>query len=341
VIFSVSGGGVTIGTALYTLDDLPERMNGAPAARRSVAASASAPVRAAQQQVGVAAIGTAPRDGTVRDSIGLLGRAATECLRNAGAAHGDIDVLIFAGVYRTHFVNEPAMAALLAGAIGINATSAEKGLYTLAFDVMNGGVGVLNACWLGAELIRAGRAKRVLIVAGEVENNADSFRDHLLGVEETASALLLTATGDSGERFGGFHFESFPEHSEAFVSHLTNRDGQAWLRFHRDPALEQLYVSSAAQVVGRFLKAEQIDRTSIRRMFAPQISTGFLTVLADALAVPRAAVVDVVRAGFDLSTSSFAFALQHARREGVQAGDVGLIVSVGAGIEVGCALYHF
>jgi 3-oxoacyl-[acyl-carrier-protein] synthase III len=41
-------------------------------------------------------------------------------------------------------------------------------------------------------------------------------------------------------------------------------------------------------------------------------------------------------------TCSLPWAFRHAEeRRLVQPGDIGLIVQVGAGIEVGCAIYHF
>ena len=46
--------------------------------------------------------------------------------------------------------------------------------------------------------------------------------------------------------------------------------------------------------------------------------------------------------GKDLYTSSAAYALRHAlERKRVGPGDVGLIMGVGSGVQVGCAIYYF
>jgi 3-oxoacyl-[acyl-carrier-protein] synthase III len=52
--------------------------------------------------------------------------------------------------------------------------------------------------------------------------------------------------------------------------------------------------------------------------------------------------VDIAHAGNDLYTSSLPYTLQHVREQNlVQSGDVGLIITAGSGIQVGCATYYF
>ena len=84
------------------------------------------------------------------------------------------------------------------------------------------------------------------------------------------------------------------------------------------------------------------------RMFTHLMIGGLLLAAIASMAVgraielPRDRFVDVSREGDDLFTSSIAYGFDALRREGsVGPGDLGLIVSVAAGIEVGCALYHF
>jgi 3-oxoacyl-[acyl-carrier-protein] synthase III len=72
------------------------------------------------------------------------------------------------------------------------------------------------------------------------------------------------------------------------------------------------------------------------------VSTGFVARLAEALRVPQEKMVHPPRGGSDLYTSSLAYALKAiSQSERVRPGDVGLIVGVGSGIQVGCATYHF
>ena len=58
--------------------------------------------------------------------------------------------------------------------------------------------------------------------------------------------------------------------------------------------------------------------------------------------VPEDKCINAVGAGRDLFTSSVPCAWQFAHdNDLVTAGDVGLIICVGSGIQVGCAIYYF
>jgi 3-oxoacyl-[acyl-carrier-protein] synthase III len=90
------------------------------------------------------------------------------------------------------------------------------------------------------------------------------------------------------------------------------------------------------------LRSEGIGIQRIARIFPPQISSAFISNLSRAMDLPPDMFVDAVQGRRDLFTSSVPFALRHARDHGlVQEGDLGLIVTAGSGIQVGCALYSF
>jgi 3-oxoacyl-[acyl-carrier-protein] synthase III len=346
IIFAVSGSGLTLGTALYTLDDLPDRFRGARPVERTDVRSDSEPTgpATAAARVRIACVGTASRDPTAdsHDSMATLDRAANDCLERWGRDRNEIDLLIYAGTYRSRFVTEPAIAALLAGKIGINSAGpAANGKRTLAFDVFNGAVGILNACQVAMQLIHAGKATTALIVVAETENNAVAFPDELLGIRETGSALLLDeAPGDDG--FEAFRFSAVPEGVDTFVSHLTNRNGKTYLKFSRTPDLERRYIDAIVETVTGLFDAEGIDPSRLARIFPPQISSRFIAELSDAMDLPPDLFVDAVQGGSDLFTSSVPFALRHAQEHGlVRGGELGLIVTAGSGLQVGCALYRF
>jgi 3-oxoacyl-[acyl-carrier-protein] synthase III len=64
--------------------------------------------------------------------------------------------------------------------------------------------------------------------------------------------------------------------------------------------------------------------------------------LAEALHVEIGRIVDPAADGRSLSSSSLAHAFLKARRGGnVAAGDIALMISVGSGLQIGAALYHF
>jgi 3-oxoacyl-[acyl-carrier-protein] synthase III len=343
VIFAVSASGLTVGTALYTFDDLPAR-DGRPSTSRAAAGNCSRPARRpASPPVRIAAVGTAPGRPGEEDTLGLLRRAATECLAAWPGEPGELDLLIHAGVYRTDYVSEPAIATLLAGDLGINAIlSPEDGRRTLAFDVFNGAVGCLNACHIAAELIRGGRADRAMVVASEVENNAERFPEELLGLEPAGSALILERSSGAPAGFGVFRFCTFTEHADSLRTACTNRDATTWLQIRRAADLECRYLEAIAVTVGELLEAERLGLDRIALVMGPQISDSFTAALAETLGLPTSRLVHAWPGARDLFTSSLPFAFRRVVEQRLAApGDLGLVIAAGSGLQVGCALYRF
>jgi 3-oxoacyl-[acyl-carrier-protein] synthase III len=345
LIFSISGSGLTVGTGLYRLDDLPSRML-APGRRNGNSgprATGGTKARVSAVEVVIRAVGlTARADEPGKDTLALLEDAGADCLNRWGGERDDVDLLIYSGVYRTACTGEPAIAALAAGRLDINVTLEEEATRrTLAFDVLNGSLGLLSAYQVVVELIRAGRSARAMVLAAEVENNRRTFPRELLGVEEAGSAVLLERASDGASGFGSFLIRTFPEHLQSFSSRAINRDRKTLLLYHREPGLEQRYLRCITATVAELIDRDGIELDRIARIFPPQISGSFISQLSAALGVPRDRLVDV-SGDRDLYTSSLPFALRHAVETGlVGPGDTGLFIGAGAGIQVGCATYRF
>jgi 3-oxoacyl-[acyl-carrier-protein] synthase III len=289
------------------------------------------------ESVGVLPLPTQPPS----SSLELSCRAAERGL--AGSAHqrGAIELLLYTGVYRTDFVFEPAIAAMIAGALGINAEVASPdGKRTFAFDVFNSSVGTLNACFLATQLIHGHKIRTALVVASEVEN-AKLVGDGRRGVTETASALILDqGAGQTG--FGGFCFRSFTDFRDALGCSVGGEAGVAALSVVKDPKLEAHYVECILPVVRELLEAEGLDPADIALVLPPPLSCGSIDTLSEQLKIDHGRFVQVSGGEEDLFTSSLPYALDAVRcRKLAQPGDIGLIISAGAGIEVGCAVYYF
>jgi 3-oxoacyl-[acyl-carrier-protein] synthase III len=125
---------------------------------------------------------------------------------------------------------------------------------------------------------------------------------------------------------------------------ITNTEmfnGKTVLHIERDQHIESYYLQCIQEAVQELLRLEHLDLAQIKIVLPPQISAGFISRLSDTLAIDRTRLVDV-QAQHDLFTSSLAYTLQHVRKHKlVQPGDIGLIISVGSGIQVGCATYYF
>ncbi len=105
VLFSINGSGLTVGTAIYTCDNLFDRMrnpphvsetksNGRPPTQ-TVQALVSAPT-ARIHCVGIVPLGMPMR----KETYPLCQMAAEACLNQSAYDRNEIDLLIFTGVYR-------------------------------------------------------------------------------------------------------------------------------------------------------------------------------------------------------------------------------------------------
>jgi len=358
VCFCIFASGLTVGTAVYTFDDLPDRLSQANANRQVVErhrldtvtvvsahqgrGSQSATEQAGLSRIRIESVGTA-RPECRSDTFGLANLAVKNCFEQSTHRYQDVDVLIFAGIYRTQFISEPAIAAFIAGELENTAGKSDhEQTRLLAFDIFGGGLSFMYACYVGCRLIQSGQHQVVMAVTSEIENNADIFPEKLLGIEETGSAMILDEVplGEAG--FGSFAFKYDTTHIDAFDSYARSESAGGYLEVTKSPELEEIYLTCICQAVAELLEAEKIDLGAIKMIIPPQISSAFIARLSEKLGSRREQMVDVTQGGKDLFTSSLVYGLQYLRdNDFVTAGDLGLLINVGAGVQVGCATYYF
>jgi 3-oxoacyl-[acyl-carrier-protein] synthase III len=212
----------------------------------------------------------------------------------------------------------------------------------LAFDLTNGSLGVLEACFVAANMIGSGKIRTALVLAAEIEVNRRLGPERALGLEETGSGLILDCSRDDGPGFGTFLFQSFTRHSHSFTSHSAVTGGRTVLSFERGADYEDSCLACIVELVERVLQQEGLDRRDISVVLPPLPSRTFVSRLADRLGLPPDRMVHPPAGAKDLHTSSLAFALHEiGRQHPTRSGDVGLIIAVGSGIQVGCATYYF
>ncbi len=346
VVFAISGSGQTVGTALYTFDDDPDRLVRDP---RGVSKHRAFPAPQREyvsaRRIRVAAVGTAPEPaaaGLGRDALSMAVGAAECCIQDAAIHRASIGLVLHAGVYRDDFQSEPALAAMAAGRLGINHQGpAAEGEKTLAFDLINGAVGPLNAYLAAVHWITAGRASRALVLASEVENNARFGPDALIGVRETGSALVLEESTDR-EGFGRFVFRAFPEYVDDIRAFTATRGGAVMLQHERNPEWERHAACGLKLAVAELLEHERLRPDEITLVLPPRGSRRFVALLAETLNLPVSRFLDSPGEHRDEFTSSLGHGFLAARRSGRgQPGDVALILTAGSGGQVGCCTYFW
>ncbi|BBZ25589.1 non-ribosomal peptide synthetase [Mycolicibacter hiberniae] len=349
VVLSITGSGQTIGSGLYTFDDLPDRMRRAGTGQsghgarpgRSAGGRRELP---ATPRVRIEGIGTAPHAAGTPSSIQFAVDAARACLQDSGVERTEVGLVIHAGIYRDDFLSEPAVATLVAGEVGINAEpESADAAKTFAFDVLNGAVGFLNGCHMAAGMIGAGRTAHAMVLASEVENNTPDSGYARNGIAETGSGIMLSPS-PGPEGFGRFVFGHHPEHRAALVTYTQERDGRTWLRVDRDPNLAAIYVSCLPGTVKELLMLEGLEPADIALVLPPYLPGAALDELAAHIGVDRSRFLDLAAHGqtSDPFTSTLPYQISEARQRGlVKPGDVALIMAVGSGVEVGCTTYRF
>lgn len=349
VVFGISASGLTAGTALYVFDDLPDRLRKFESQHTAQTKDSSKDhpgdkTNSTKKGIRIESVGIIP-EGTIttRDSMDLLHLAATNCLKKSSYPTNDIGLLIHSGVYRSEYILEPAYAALLAGKLNMNAVYSDpENKKTLAFDIFNGSMGFLNSCYVAQQMIAAGNFKTAMIVATEIENNRDLFPDKLVGVSETASAIILDVHPIFGKGFSRFLFNYHTESLNAYTTYCSTTDIKPYLDIKKNDDLEEKYIGYILPLVEEILLEEGLEQNQINMIFPPQISSGFISELSARLGLPLEKFVEIAGEGPDLFSSSLPFGVEYAFENGlIKPGDIGLMIAVGSGIQVGCAIYHF
>jgi 3-oxoacyl-[acyl-carrier-protein] synthase III len=344
ILFGVAASGITIGTALYAIDDLPGRHQ--RETKSSVPGSNGKPsplLTGRRSKVRVESIGAVPDGLSSRMTDREAAKRAVEyCLSKSVYKKEEIDLVVFCGVYRSDFVFEPAIATLIAREVGIGSERCSEDWRgrAFAFDVFNGALGFLTACVISAQMIETGQYKTALIVASEGGLDNESMR--LRGITETASAAILDAAKGDGAGFEAFSFQNFPKYEQAFVSQLWVQPGKAELRYEASGDISDAYLECIGEGVAKFLARQQIDLSLLSFIIGPQLGSNFSRRLSTLLDFPENQIVSVGGDGADLFTSSFSYGMHYLEERGrVRSGDLALTVAVGPGLQVGCATYRF
>lgn len=342
IVFCISGSGQTTGTALYVMDDLPRRMrSGTPAARTATQED----VVALPVQLEIDACGCVVHpDRSEPDTVDLMVRAAEDCLGRSATARDEVSLIVAACTYRSEFLMEPAVAALVAGELRLNDDREPQDPHkTLALDVTNGEVGFLKAVLLATEHVRAGLGRHVMVVAGEVENNAERRPRHLLGIRGSAAAVMLRESErDAG--FLGFGFYDRPGLSRAREVHGGWHDGgrTVCLTCCDQGDVAEIFLESLLEGVRRFLDSQGTSLADIRWFVPSQHGRAFLDRFAAGLGIDPARVVDLHADTLgNPQSTSFPLAFSAGLRSGTfRPGDLVLLAQVCAGVQVGCGLYR-
>ena len=343
VLFGVQASGITIGLAQYRVGEFaarrrdglvpgfmppipPSTTGGSGGLYRSISKGDRVRIRAASTYT--------CSQNTDADNVKVAARAVE---RTVGPGKADIiGLLLYCGVYRKDFVAEPALSTLVAQEIGLKGSSLGRGTGPLlAFDVMNGPPGVLNACLIAGRLLLS--RDGVAAVAAS-EYNETQVAGQTLGIASMGSAVLLERSLDA-TGFRSFFFSSYPQHLERYSSYAEGGPHGPRLRVKSDSRLHEAYVDALARSVRCMLHRERLTSEDFQVFFAPALKPELMARLAAALEVNSSRLV--TSGHVDLFTSGPAASWEASRDTDFPRGSLAMFLTVGPGIEVGCATYQF
>jgi len=282
-------------------------------------------------------------DEVAGSSLELIRKAALDCIARSNCDKNEIDVLINVSLYRDNYFAEPAFATFVQNDLGINhdikTCSAPR---TFAFDLMNGAMGFLNACQLISTMIIANKAKTGLVVSGDMVDLPLNESGHPPGFCVTGAAILLGYAPNANNGFGPFFFKKFIDYIDVYDSYMFYENKKLSILFKKALAIEEVYLEAVSRGVSEFLTKEGCNIDDFHIVLPPQVSPGFVAEVADVLGGNSKNFIDVTRKDGDLFNASLPMSMGHVFKNGLASpGQRSLIISVGSGIQVGCAIYNF
>ncbi len=296
----------------------------------------------------IESIGSVLHDtGLKADSMALLEVASKECLEKSKFISHDIDMLIYAGVYRSDFLLEPAIAAILAKQLDLNA-KLQDSRRTFAFDIMNGGIGFFNAIVTAIGFIKSGNAKTAMIATAEIENNKEKEGTELIGLNEAAATIILEST-QSDQGFGEYMIKNYTEEIEDRVVDMLWKEntGVGYLKSSVATDTEQKNLTCIYKTLEEYMLKTNQTLESFDVIVPPQISKSFCDSLEDGLGLEKGKMVNIydltgVNTEGDFLSTSLPFALKEGiDQQIIQPGQKALFICVGSGIQVGCISHQF
>lgn len=273
-----------------------------------------------------------------KGSLSHAVKAGRDGLKASRYNPNDIRLLINAGVYRDGHVCEPAIAAYIQHRLGINIEF--QGRRTLAFDLLNGGCGLLNAMHVISSMLSAGEIEVGMAISSEA--NSDRKPDTSYAYPASGAAAILDVSPEKNVGFGTFSFYTDEQQADLCASRvsLTVKYGKLTLSRHAD--LEAAYLEGARHAVSQVLENDKLRPLDVDWVVPAQISSDFLKHLPDVIGIPRDRVIDLSATLPDTHSTSFLLALQHTMSSLLlTTGKKALFLACGSGVTVGAATYHF
>lgn len=262
----------------------------------------------------------------------LATHAAQAALENAGIDAGELDLIIVATSTPDYVF--PSTACL------VQANLQNKG--AAAFDVQAVCSGFVYALTTAEALIRAGRAKKALVIGAEVFSGILDWSDRATCVlfGDGAGAVILEASEQPGITGAQLRADGSQKGILCAAGNVSHGKvvGDPFLRMDGQ-AVFKLAVTALAQSALDVCKEAGVSVDQIDWMVPHQANVRIINFLGRKLGIPEDKVVITVGEHANTSAASVPLALDVARRDArIQSGDLVLLQGVGGGFTWGSVL---
>ncbi|WP_323141110.1 beta-ketoacyl-ACP synthase III [Massilia phyllosphaerae] len=265
----------------------------------------------------------------------LAVKAGRQALDAAGLVPDDIDLIIVATSTPDFYGNFPSTACIVQNKLGIRNNGA-------AFDVAAVCSGFVYAMSTADAFIKAGNAKKVLVIGTEVFSRILDFNDRTTCVlfGDGAGAVVMAASEEPGVLAVKLHADGSHGHILCGPTNPSNAaiEGEKFL-YMDGPAVFKLAVTVLEKVANEALDQAQLPSSAIDWLIPHQANLRIMNGTAKKLGLPLEKMVVTVNEHGNTSAASIPLALDQAVRDGrIQPGHTIMMEGVGGGFTWGAVL---
>ncbi len=265
----------------------------------------------------------------------LAEQAARQAMQRAEVEKGEIDLIIVATTTPDKVF--PSTACLLQQRLDIHGCA--------AFDVQAVCTGFVYALGVADSFIRAGRAKKALVIGAETLSRIVNWNDRTTCVlfGDGAGAVVLEAADELGILSVHLHADGSYEnllHVPAGISSDYERlkRGEAHIEMKGNEVF-RMAVNTLGRIVDETLEANQMQKSDVDWLVPHQANTRIIAATAKKLAMSMDHVVLTVDRHGNTSAASVPLALNEAVQDGrIQPGQTILMEAFGGGFTWGSVL---
>ncbi len=216
-----------------------------------------------------------------------------------------------------------------------------------SFDVQAACSGFIFALSVADQYIRAGNARRVLVVGSEINSRLVDWSDRTTCIlfGDGAGAVVLEASDEPG--IMSTHISSDGQYKDLLYLPYPSRekagnlDEERYIKMQGNDVFK-IAVNTLGKIVDETLAANNLEKSDIDWLVPHQANIRIITATAKKLKMPMERVVCTIETQGNTSSASVPLALNEAVRDGrIQRGHTVLMEAFGGGFAWGSALVRY